>query len=82
LAVDPAERFIFAAGQDDVIRAWSVSNGKLLRAPDAEIVTGDVVRLLNTRFEEGVSDMQFIEDCCGLQFWYSTGSALSNQTLL
>lgn len=82
LAVDPSERFIFAAGQDNVIRAWSVQNGKLLRGPDAEIVTGDGVRLLNTRFEEDVSDMQFVEDCCGLQFWYSTGSALSNQTIL
>ncbi|KAF9645783.1 hypothetical protein BDM02DRAFT_408804 [Thelephora ganbajun] len=81
-AVDPSERFIFAAGQDKVIRAWSVLNGQLLYGPDVEAVTGKDVRLLNTRFEEDVSDMQIVEDGCGLHFWYSTGSALCNQTIL
>jgi hypothetical protein len=80
--VDPSERFIFAAGQDKVVRGWSVSNGQLLCGPDVETVTGNGVMLLNTRFEEGVSDIQIVEDYHGLHFWYSTGSALRNQTIL
>lgn len=79
--MDPSERFIFAAGQDNVIRAWSVLNGQLLRGPEAEVVTGRGVSLLNTRFEEGVSGIQIVEDRCGLHFWYSTGSALCNQPI-
>jgi WD repeat-containing protein 21A len=84
LAVDPSERFIFAAGQDNVVRAWSVSNGQLLCDPEVEIVIGSGKRvgLLNTMFEEGVSDMQLVEDDSGLHIWYSTGSALCNQTIL
>ena len=83
-AVDPSERFIFAAGQDKVIRAWSISTGQLLRdASDAGAVAGESARLLNTRFEEGISDMQLVDSGgCGLGFWYSTGSALCNQTIL
>lgn len=81
-AVDPSERFIFAVGQDKVIRAWSVLNGKLLCGPEVEVITGKGARLLNTRFEEGVSDIQVVEDGRGLQFWYSTGSALCNQSIL
>lgn len=82
--MDPSERFIFAAGQDKVIRAWSVSSGHLLCDPDADTITGTGKRvaLLNTTFEDGVSDMQLVEDDCGLHFWYSTGSALCNQTIL
>jgi len=80
--VDPSERFIFAVGQDRVIRAWSVLNGQLLCGPEVEVVIGRDVRLLNTRFEECVSEIQIVEDGCGLQFWYSTGSALCNQTIL
>jgi WD repeat-containing protein 21A len=80
--VDPSERFIFAAGQDKVIRAWSVLNGQLLRGPEVETVMGQDARLLNTRFEEGVSDIQIVEDGRGLRFWYSTGSALCNQSIL
>jgi len=80
--VDPSERFIFAVGQDKVIRAWSVLNGQLLCGPEAEVVIGKDARLLNMRFEEGVSEIQIVEDDCGLQFWYSAGSALYNQTIL
>ena len=80
--MDPSERLIFAAGQDRVIRAWSVLNGQLLCGPEVETVTIRGVGLLNTRFEEGVSDIQIVEDDCGLHFWYSTGSALCNQTIL
>jgi len=82
LAVDPSERFIFAAGQDKVIRAWSMLNGQLLCGPEVETVTGEDVGLLNTRFERGVSDIQIVEDGRGLHFWYSTGPALCNQTIL
>lgn len=79
--MDPSDRFIFAAGQDKVIRAWSVSTGQPLCDPDAETITG-TGKLLNTIFEEGVSDMQLVEDNSGLHLWYATGSALSNQTIL
>jgi hypothetical protein len=80
--VDPSERFIFAVGQDKVIRAWSLSSGRLLRGPEVGAVTAKDARLLNTRFEEGVSDIQIVEDGRGLHFWYSTGSALCNQPIL
>jgi len=80
--VDPSERFIFAAGQDKVIRAWSVLNGQPLCGREVETVTGKDVGLLNTRFEEGVADIQIVEDACGLHLWYSAGSALFNQTIL
>ena len=80
--MDPSELFIFAAGQDKVIRAWSVPDGQLLCGPEAETVTGKGTRLLNTKFEEGISGMQIVEDDCGLHFWYSTGSTLCNQALL
>jgi len=80
-AVDPSERFIFAAGQDKVIRTWSLLNGQLLCGPEVETVTGKNVRLFNTRFEEGVSDIQIVEDGQGLHFWYSTGSSLCNQSI-
>jgi len=80
--VDPSERFIFVTGQDRVIRGWSVFNGQLLCGPEAETVTGKGVMLLNTRFEEGVSDIQIVENAHELHFWYSTGSALYNQTIL
>jgi len=79
--VDPSERFIFVAGQDKVIRAWSALNGQLLCGPEGETVTGKNVRLLNTSFEEGVSDIQIVEDGRGLHFWYSTGSALCHQSI-
>lgn len=80
--MDPSERFIFAAGQDNVVRGWSVLSGQLLCGPEVEIAIGKDARLLNTRFEEGVSDIQIVEDGHGLRFWYSTGSALCNQTIL
>ena len=80
--MDPSERFIFAAGQDRVVRGWSVFNGQLLCGPEVETVVGKGVMLLNTRFEEGVSGIQMVEDGHGLHFWYSTGSALCNQTIL
>ena len=79
--MDPSERFIFVAGQDKVIRAWSVLNGQLLCGSEVETVTGKNVRLLNTSFEEGVSDIQIVEDGRGLHFWYSTGSLLCNQSI-
>lgn len=82
--VDPSERFIFAAGQDKVIRAWSVSNGQLLCNPEMETITGtgQAVGLLNTMFEDEVSEMQLVKDDRGLHLWYSTGSVLCNQTIL
>ena len=76
-SVDPSDRFVFAAGQDKAIRAWSLSSGQPLRDPN---LTG--VGLLNTVFEEGVSGIQLVQDDLGLHFWYSTGSALCNQTIL
>ncbi|KAF9779643.1 WD40-repeat-containing domain protein [Thelephora terrestris] len=82
LAMDPSERFIFAAGQDNVIRAWSLLNGQRLGGPEVETVSGMNVGLLNARFDEGVSDVQLVEDRCGLHFWYSTGPALCHQTIL
>lgn len=78
-AVDPSERFIFAVGQDKVVRGWSVFSGQPLCGPEVETVAG---KLLNTRFEDGVSDIQIVEDGDGLHFWYSTGSALCHQTIL
>lgn len=78
--MDPSERFIFAAGQDKVLRGWSVFNGQLLCGPEVETVVGK--GMLNTRFEEEVSGIQIVEDGHGLHFWYSTGSALCNQTIL
>jgi len=81
-AVDPSERFIFAVGQDDVIRAWSVLNGQRLCGSEVETVTGMDMGLLNTRFEGGVSDIQIVEDGGGLDLWYSTGPLLVNQTVL
>jgi DDB1- and CUL4-associated factor 4 len=85
LAVDPSERFVFAAGQDKVIRAWSVSSGQLLRDPELlTTVTGtrNPVRLFNTAFKEGISGIQLVEDHSGLHLWYSTGSALYDQMIL
>ena len=81
--MDPSERFIFAAGQDGVVRAWSALNGRLLCGPEAETGAGKGVRLLNTRFEEGVSGIQVVEGGPGRepQFWYSTGSALYSQPI-
>lgn len=79
--MDPSERFIFAAGQDKVIRAWSVLNGQLLCGPKVAVARGMDARLLNARFEEGVSEIQIVEDSRGLHFWYSTGSALCNQPI-
>jgi len=35
LAVDPSEDFLFLAGQDKHIRAWSLQSGQALRAPPA-----------------------------------------------
>ena len=79
--MDRSDRFIFAAGQDKVIRAWSVSSGQLLCDPEVDpTMTG--TGLLNAMFEDAVSDMQLVEDACGLHLWYSTGSALCNQTIL
>ena len=80
--MDPSERFVFAAGQDKVIRAWSMLNGQLLSGPEAEVVAGKDVRLFNTKFDEDVPDIQIVEDGRGLHFWYSTGSALYNQPIL
>lgn len=57
-------------------------DGQLLCGLGVEIVMGKDMRLLNTRFEEGVSDIQIVQDDDGLHFWYSTGSALCNQTIL
>lgn len=68
-----------------MVRAWSVSNGQLLCDPEASDTitgTGQGVGLLGTIFEEGVSDMQLVEDDDGLHFWYSTGMTLCNQTIL
>ena len=79
--MDPSERFIFVAGQDKVIRAWSVLNGQLLCGPEVETVTGKNVRLLNTSFKEDISNIQIVEDRRGVHFWYSTGSLLCNQSI-
>lgn len=68
-----------------MIRAWSVSSGQLLCDPEMETITGTgkQVGLLNSMYEETVSDMQLVKDGdCGLRLWYSTGPALCNQTIL
>lgn len=80
--MDPSERFVFAVGQDKVVRGWSAFSGQPLCSPEAETDAGKDVMLLNTKFEEGVSGIQIVEDGDGLHFWYSTGSALGHQTIL
>ncbi|KAG6334690.1 hypothetical protein ID866_4389 [Astraeus odoratus] len=83
IAVDPLEEFLFAAGQDNRIRLWSLRSGGQPLTPDPSLSTTEPRNryLFQYRFESSVRTMQISEDGAGINLWATCGSELFKYSL-
>ena len=72
LAVDPSENFLFAAGDDNVIRAWSFHTGRRLQPP----LETDWSGLLTRKFPSPVHAMQITSEGHTNTLWVASGTKL------
>ncbi|KAF8895656.1 hypothetical protein BD779DRAFT_1668891 [Infundibulicybe gibba] len=85
IAVDPSERFLFAAGDDSRLRAWCIQTGELLpgtlpshptltQSPAVE-AEPDMSNPFHAVFSDPVETMQVTDDG-GLSLWVACGEQL------
>lgn len=69
MEVDPYDRFVFAAGDDGAIRAWSLRTGEPLRhrtSSSVNIIEGRTVH-------HQLKSLQVTEERTSLRLWISDG---------
>lgn len=71
VAVDSCEKFVFAAGQDNRICAWSLGSGQPLGP-----LTPNSSSPLAQNFQNSVTEMQLIEDSGYTTLWAASGKDL------
>ncbi|KIY46680.1 hypothetical protein FISHEDRAFT_66352 [Fistulina hepatica ATCC 64428] len=84
LAVDPLQTFVFAAGQDCVIRGWSLRTGERLAASplsldrdaSATMETFPPTSLLTTVFKDAVAAIQITEERDGDVCLWATSAGM------
>ncbi|TDL23247.1 WD40 repeat-like protein [Rickenella mellea] len=71
-AVDPSENFIFAAGQDSRIRAWSLQTGNPLQ------LCNDLSTAVNidSTFPAPIRELRVTDDREGMTLWVASGGHL------
>jgi WD repeat-containing protein 21A len=72
LATDPQEKFLFAAGQDNRIRLWSLTTGGPALDPTGTGSTNQSV--FERPFEHHVAALQVVEEREGLCLWAASGT--------
>lgn len=75
LTVDPSENFLFAAGQDKCIRAWSLQTGEGLIPPSAP-KRGSGDNPFSTVFSQPIAAMQVTEERNELLLWAASDKDL------
>lgn len=78
IAVDPSEEYLFAAGQDSLIRAWSLTSGRPLFEDhvDADYKCPHIlgpVCLNRLKFERPPQVIKVTEETSGLRLWVNEG---------
>ncbi|KAH9841761.1 uncharacterized protein C8Q71DRAFT_738699 [Rhodofomes roseus] len=90
LAIDPSEDFVFAAGQDQRIRGWSLRTGKRLPAQpvnsraavsDWHDAPAEKTRLFDVLFDAPVAAMQVARGDEGLCLWAACGGDVYRMSL-
>ncbi|KIM63386.1 hypothetical protein SCLCIDRAFT_1214275 [Scleroderma citrinum Foug A] len=83
IAVDPSEEFLFAAGQDNRIRLWSLRSGGPPLTPSPSITTPKPYgqELLQYQFEEPVRSIQISEEGNITNLWAASGYELFKYSL-
>ncbi|KAH0832092.1 hypothetical protein J3R83DRAFT_13001 [Lanmaoa asiatica] len=80
LATDPYEKFLFAAGQDNRIRLWSLITGGPTLHPDPG--TSSINQTVFQRpFEHHVAALQVVEEREGMCLWAASGTELCKYNL-
>lgn len=70
--MDPLEEFLFAAGDDNIIRAWSFRTGHRLQPPLDKNWSG----LLTKKFSSPVRAMQITSEGLANTLWVASGTEL------
>ena len=83
ITVDPSEEFLFAAGQDNRIRLWSLRSGGPPLTPSPSITTPKPYgqELLQYQFEEPVRSIQISEEGNITNLWAASGYELFKYSL-
>ncbi|KDQ62614.1 hypothetical protein JAAARDRAFT_66305 [Jaapia argillacea MUCL 33604] len=83
VAIDPSSSFIFAAGQDSRVRAWSLHTGEILHPPQGgpstsstREIQADVTNPLKVTFDKPVSALQVTREREGSCLWATSGRNL------
>lgn len=81
--MDPSEDVLFAAGQDNRIRMWSLRSGGPPLTPDPSIVTPKPYgrELLQYQFEKPVRSIQILENGNNKNLWAASGYELFKYNL-
>jgi len=74
LAVDPSEDFLFVAGQDKRIRAWSLQSGEALTPPGPSSLSS--LSIFGMQFSNLVGAMQVTEEQDEICLWAASGGDL------
>ncbi|KZT09248.1 uncharacterized protein LAESUDRAFT_722980 [Laetiporus sulphureus 93-53] len=75
LAVDPQEDFLFAAGQDHIVRSWSLRTGQRVISP-ADCACIEQKPLLDRAFDGYIAAMQVLSTDMGPCLWVASGPTL------
>lgn len=83
IAVDPSENFLFAAGQDNRIRLWSLRSGGPPLAPNTSSSPMEFhdLNLLQRDFIHPIRAMQISEEAEGMALWVGSGSDVFKYSL-
>ncbi|KAI6129946.1 hypothetical protein EDD17DRAFT_1173865 [Pisolithus thermaeus] len=83
IAVDPSEDFLFAAGQDNRIRLWSLRSGGPPLAPNTSStpMESQGLNLLQHHFMQPIRAMQISEEAEGMALWVGSGSDVFKYSL-
>lgn len=80
VAIDPSENFLFAAGQDGRIRAWSLQSGQALLPPPSSLAYPMASSLrsnpFSDQFSQHVATMQVTEERDGMYLWAASDKNL------
>lgn len=74
IAVDPSEDFIFAAGQDRHIRAWSLQSGQAIQPPIS--CSPSTTNPFRMEFNRPVAAMQVVDRKEGMCLWAASDREL------
>lgn len=77
ITVDPSNEILLAAGEDRVVRGWSLKSGRPLRNQ----ITRSTNLLRKFNIEEEITCMQVTEESDGLRLWVTCGNTIKSFNL-